>query len=157
MQTFPNIILFPLEQISSVNPKRRSEDISQAESAQVRGKRGEGERRKCGDTSRLRARVPRDEAKRTTLRPLYFCTTPFLSSSLGAARYRDSRSIFRRSQTRTRARLCSHARSSQKYVILLFISMHHDHEVSSPFSRNVWSIVKPLGTSAMLRTLLKIT
>lgn len=84
------------------------------------GKRHEGERRKCGDASRLRARVPRDEARRGRHSALCIFARLLSSSLLSYPRLVVSHALYLDACRRVlAARACSRARASQKYVILL--------------------------------------
>lgn len=78
-------------------------------------------------TQKMRGRIEVTRAssswrgsERTTLRSLYFCTTPFLFSPLSYPRLVVSHALYLDACRRVlAARACSRARASQKYVILL--------------------------------------
>lgn len=133
-------------------------------SGMASGKRHEGERRKCGDASRLRARVPRDEARRGRHSALCIFARLLSSSLLSYPRLVVSHALYLDACRRVlAARACSRARASQKYVILLlyiyiYISMClylcAHLEVSLPFDRDVWSLVKPFR-DPMLRNFVR--
>lgn len=131
-------------------------------SGMASGKRHEGERRKCGDASRLRARVPRGEARRGRHSALCIFARLLSSSLLSYPRLVVSHALYLDACRRVlAARACSRARASQKYVILLLYiyiylcaCIYAPTEVSLPFDRDVWSLVKPLR-DPMLRNFVR--
>lgn len=121
-------------------------------------------------TEKMRGRVEVTRAssssrgsRRTTLRSLCIFARLLSSSLLSYPRLVVSHALYLDACRRVlAARACSRARASQKYVILflyiyiyLCARIYVPTEVSLPFDRDVWSLVKPFR-DPMLRNFVPI-
>ena len=107
-------------------------------------------------TQKMRGRIEVTRAssswrgsERTTLRSLYFCTTPFLFSPLSYPRLVVSHALYLDACRRVlAARACSRARASQKYVILLlYIYIYLCACIYAPTSRYLCPLTVMCGPS----------